>query len=157
MYYNKRLYGAFKILIYKLCLCLKLILDYLLNLFWLFWWGFLCFGIINIFSQSGKEKEDWIPYRNEVYNFQISYPINWNVIDAPIPLSEFGLRFSAPYNESSHNINEMVTLDILKTGQIIYPDVDTYTNSIINSDTFQEYHKLLTFDDIEINGIPAKK
>ena len=51
----------------------------------------------------------------------------------------------------------MVTLDILKTGQIIYPDVDTYTNSIINSDTFQEYHKLLTFDDIEINGIPAKK
>jgi len=59
--------------------------------------------------------------------------------------------------ESKNNINEMVTLDILKTGQIIYPDVDTYTNLIINSDTFQEYYKLLTFDDIEINGIPAKK
>src|SRR5688572_22709164 len=82
---------------------------------------FLCLGITNIFSQPEGEK-DWIQYKNEVYNFQISYPNNWNVMDASIPISEFGLRFSAPYNESSHNINEMVTLDILKTDQI-YPDV----------------------------------
>jgi hypothetical protein len=78
------------------------------------------------------------------------------VIDASIPTSEFGLRFSAPYNESSYNINEMVTLDILKTDQI-YPDVDSYTKSIINSKTFNEYAKLITFDDVDINGIPAKK
>jgi hypothetical protein len=116
--------------------------------------GSLCFGITNIFSQSGEEK-DWLLYKNEVYNFQISYPISWNVIDASIPISEFGLRFSAPYNVSSHNINEMVTLDILKTDQI-YPG-DTYSKLIINSKAFQEYYKLITFDDVDINGIPAKK
>ena len=79
---------------------------------------FLFFEITNIFSQSVEK--DWILYRNGVYNFQISYPNNWNVIDAPIPPSEFGLRFIAQYNESSYNINEMVTLDIFKEDQI-YP------------------------------------
>ena len=115
---------------------------------------FLFFEITNIFSQSSEK--DWILYRNGVYNFQISYPNNWNVIDALIPPSEFGLRFIAQYNESSYNINEMVTLDIFKEDQI-YPDVDAYTKSIINSKTFNEYAKLITFDDVDINGIPAKK